>query len=296
MGPTAADIMSCGLGVPVHLVEPQLGCGGHNSLVESSLRRSHGAHFVSPPDEWDGTRDFIRRASQSGFSRDVPLVLMHVVFGMDAGESLQGVEGARFNHWVPLVFEASFVRSLPCSSRGELDVDAIQLFRPGVPTRLAMRTELPADDCRIVELASNERPPQSPKDDAGVDAVTTVDDDSPWHQLSQSPSCDDFAPEIQADLLTPATEETESGAVPAVQPPPVEDECVDVTDDFRHLLDQEFQSADECITQLRAVSERLRCGLLVNKAKVSHMCLCTSLLLNRSCQLPTCTARRRTSL
>lgn len=264
VGPTAADLMSCGLGVPMHLVEPQLGCDNHNALVQSSLRSSHGAHMCPPPPDWDGAPDFTLSASQSGLSRGVPIALMHTLCGSDADESLQS--GVQFNHWVPLVFEASFLWSLPTSSRGELDADAIQLFRPTAATRVATRVQAPVDSC-IIDLTSSERPPHSPKDEAGVDAVTTVDDDSPWHHLSRSSSSDEVATEIQA---MPATGEAEFGAVPAAQSLPVEDECVDVTGDFRHLLDQEFHSAEECITQLRAVSERLRCGLLVNRAKVSH--------------------------
>jgi hypothetical protein len=262
VGPTAADVISCGLRVPVHLIEPQLGCGDHNSLITSSLSRSHGVHLCPPPTEWDGaagdfTLECAPRLAQ-------PIVLMHVLFGSDAHDSLLG--GAQFNHWVPLLLGGNFVRRLPMSSRGEVDVDSIQLYRPTLITRATTRDQAAQEEHQVIDLtvtsSHTDRSVHSPlpnladsnvqEQELGCVTSTTVDDHTWLPCLSQ-------------------TTGSSASPVACVQAQPSEDdsEYVDVTADFSHILEKAFQSAEECIKELRAVSERQRCGLLFNRAKVS---------------------------
>lgn len=294
VGPTAADLMSCALGVPVHLIEPQPSCGSHNSLVLSSLRSSHGVHLCPPPDGWHGARDFTLNASRRALGLAEPIVLMHVIHGADAHESL--LSGAQFNHWVPLLLEASFLRQLSMSSRGELDVDAIQLYRPAVTARSVTHAQAPAvpEGRYIIDLTSShaDHLPHQPQNAVAAEvqevegvAATIVGSSDAYPQLpcpSQSTRWDEPLSESQDDLVPAPTDcdDCEPGATPAViqvgpEGQPAEGECVDVAADFGHMLDQTFQSAEECIKELRAVSDRHRCSVLVNRAKASYARACS---------------------
>lgn len=232
VGWEAAEILAVGLGVPITIVQPQLWLTDIPEMVRSSLLASQGAHYSSADAELGLLLD------HQPITPCHPLVIMHVLCGYDAAQSLTPANIQHFNHWVPLMFEA------------DLDPLSIDLDLSWMEATAAVRLG-PKHDVHV-QMAALEG--------SSVELAQSCPDDTALLEAALA----EVATSAPADDINELTGEQSSKLEETAHSP-----AYDVTEDFQHLLARTWTTSHECISEVQAVFEKHKVNLLQRKVKVS---------------------------